>query len=278
MWVGATNHAATRALDGRENVDRKSELGEQQPARTELVTSVGKALALLTAFDRATPIGVSELARKTELSKATAFRLLAILEQFRFVERVGKRYRLGTKMFELGNQVAYCVPRSLREVAHPYLEELHVLSGETAQLAVLEGFDVLYLDKVYGHNQARSPSHVGRRVPAHCAALGKVLLAASPLDVIDRLLGEPLESLTPYTIVQPSAFLAELDRIRADGVAFDREEASLGLVCVAAPVRNRRGVVVAAVSISGASGRYDPARFVGALRRAAEEIGQRLYT
>lgn len=248
------------------------------PGRSELATSVGKAMALLTAFDRATPIGVSELARKAELSKSTAFRLLTTLEQFQLVVRVGSRYRLGTKLFELGNQVAYCCPSSLREIAHPYLEELHELSHQTAQLAVLDGRDVLYLDKVFGHDHVRSPSHVGRRIPAHCTALGKVLLAHAGSDVVDTLLTGKLERRTPYSIVQPSLLREELDTIRHRGVAFDREEASVGLVCIAAPIRNRRNDTVAAVSVSGPAGRFDPDQFTTPVRRAAVSIGERLYS
>ena len=246
-------------------------------ARGDLATSVGKAMALLSAFDRATPIGVSELARKAELSKSTAFRLLTILEQFQLVQRAGSRYRLGTKLFELGNQVAYCCPSSLRDIAHPWLEELHDLSNQTAQLAVLDGHDVLYLDKVFGHDHVRSPSHVGRRMPAHCTGLGKAMLAFGDEHLVDALLAAKLERRTPYTIVQPGLFRAELEATRCAGASFDREEASVGLVCVAAPVHNRRHETVAAVSISGPAGRFEPDRFVSHVRRAAAAIGDRLY-
>jgi IclR family transcriptional regulator, KDG regulon repressor len=260
------------------DVDTAVELEAVDEPRSELGTSVGKAMALLTAFDRSTPIGVSELARKADLPKSTAFRLLAILEQFHLVERVESRYRLGTKLFELGNQVAYCCPRSLREIAHPYLEELHKLSHETAQLAILDGCDVLYLDKVFGHDHVRTPSHVGRRVPAHAAALGKVLLADSSEAIVDEVLSRPIQPLTRYTIFQPHLFRDELASIRRNGVAFDREEVSLGLVCVAAPVRNVRGETVAAISVSGKVGRFDPDRFVGHVRRVAAAVGDQLYS
>ena len=244
--------------------------------RSQLGTSVGKAMALLTAFDRAAPIGVSELARKSDLPKSTAFRLLAVLEQWQLVERVGTRYRLGTKLFELGNRVAYCCPRGLREVAHPFLEELHEATHETVHLAVLVDYDVLYLDKVFGHNPVRSPSYVGGRVPAHCSAIGKAMIAFGEPDLVERLLTSHLERRTPYTIVQTRVLWEELQSIRQDGVAFDREEARIGLSCVAVPIRNRRGDAVAGVSISGATPRFEPEHYVSSLRRVAASIGDRL--
>jgi IclR family KDG regulon transcriptional repressor len=244
--------------------------------RNDLSTSVGKAMALLAAFDRAAPIGVSELARKANLPKSTAFRLLAVLEQWQLVERVDTRYRLGTKLFELGNRVAYCCPHGLREIAHPFLEELHEATHEIVHLAVLVDYDVLYLDKVFGHNPVASPSHVGGRVPAHCSAIGKAIMAFCEAERVERLLATDLERRTPYTTVQARLLRQELESIRQSGVAFDREGARLGLSCVAAPIRNRRGEAVAGLSISGATTRFEPERYVSNVRRAAASIGDRL--
>jgi IclR family transcriptional regulator, KDG regulon repressor len=244
--------------------------------RNELSTSVGKAMALLAAFDRAAPIGVSELARKADLPKSTAFRLLAVLEQWQLVERVDTRYRLGTKLFELGNRVAYCCPHGLREVAHPFLEELHEATHEIVHLAVLVDYDVLYLEKVFGHNPVRSPSHVGGRVPAHCSAIGKAIMAFGEPEYVERLLASRLERRTPYTIVEARLLREELESIRKSGVAFDREGARLGLSCVAAPIRDRRGQAVAGLSISGATTRFDPGRYASYIRRVAASIGDRL--
>jgi len=261
-------------VDVERTATRKEASSEHE--RSELSTSVGKAMALLTAFDRAAPIGVSELARKTDLPKSTAFRLLAVLQQWQLVERVGTRYRLGTKLFELGNRVAYCCPHGLREVAHPFLEELHEVSHEIIHLGVLIDSEVLYLDKVFGHNPVRSPSHVGARVPAHCTAIGKAMIAFGEAEQIERFLNSRLERRTPYTIVQGRVLREEFETIRQSGVAFDREGARLGLSCVAVPILNRRGRAVAGLSISGATTRFRPERFVTNLRRAAGSIGDRL--
>jgi IclR family transcriptional regulator, KDG regulon repressor len=251
-------------------------MGSESAMRSELGTSVGKAMALLTAFDRSTPLGVSELSRKADVTKSTAHRLLAVLEELGLVYRDGSRYRLGTKLFELGNQVAYCCPSSLREVAHPYLDELHQTSRQTTHLAILDGSDVLYLDKLFGHDQVRTPSHVGGRAPAHCTALGKVLLAHASSPFL-TLSGVPLVRRTRYTIVQPNLLNVQLDEAKTRGVAFDYEEAAIGLTCVAAPLRNRKGSIVAAISVSGSSSGFDPARLATRVSDVAAAISLKLF-
>jgi DNA-binding IclR family transcriptional regulator len=247
-----------------------------ESGRIDLATSVGKALALLDAFDSpAAALGVTELARRAGLPKSTAFRLLAALEAGSFVERNGNRWCLGRRLFELGNLVSYCRPRNLRDVALPFLSDLYELTHETVHLAVLEGIEVLYVEKLYGHNKVRTPSQVGGRVPAHCSALGKAMLAYADEATVAKVIAGGLDARTPYTIVVPSLFRAEIDAVRREGVAFDREEATLGLTCVAAAVF-RDGRAVAAVSVSGHSSRFVPAAIAGAVRKAATGIAAEL--
>jgi DNA-binding IclR family transcriptional regulator len=240
--------------------------------RMEFGTSVGKAIALLEAFDRPGGIGVSELSRSSGLPKSTAYRLLQILEEWQLIERSGRRYRLGSRLFELGNRVPYCTPRSLRDVAHPFLEELYELSHETVHLAVINGTDVLYLEKLYGHNPVRSPSYIGGRVPAYSTALGKAMLAYSSKELVTRVLASQLQPRTPHTVVLPGLFLEQLRRAKDTGVAFDREEASIGLTCVAAPILDKQNQPVAAISISGATSRFRPDEYAAAVRRCAVAI------
>jgi DNA-binding IclR family transcriptional regulator len=243
----------------------------------DLDTSVGKALALLSSFDRVSILGVTELARRVGVSKSTAFRLLAILQEWNLVEREGRRYRLGTRVFELGNQVSFCRPHNLRESAHPFLQDLYEVTHETVHLAVLDGQDVVYVDKVFGKDPVPSPSRIGGRVPAHCAAVGKAILAFADEDIVRAVLDNPLQTRTRYTTTLPRLLIEELARIRRMGVAFDREEANLGLTCVAAPIFGPEGRSVAAVSISGATGRFQPDRHVWTVRRGASGISQSLY-
>lgn len=237
-------------------------------------TSVGKALALLEAFETIdVSLGVSELARRTGIPKSTAFRLLAILEQRQLIDRQGTRYMLGKHLFELGNRVSFCRPRSLRDISLPYLSDLYELTHETVHLAILEGTDVLYLEKLFGHRQVRAPSMVGGRVPAYCSAIGKALLSASDAETKQAVLERGLTPRTGYTIVIESLFEEELHAVRDRGVAFDHEESTVGVNCVASPVITRTGRLAGAVSICGPTGRFSPTAVAGAVEQAARAIG-----
>ncbi len=239
-----------------------------------LGTSVGKALALLDAFESLdTSLGVSELARRTGIPKSTAFRLLAILEQRQLVERENTRYCLGKRLFELGNRVSYCRPRSLRDTALPYISDLYELTHETVHLAVLDGTDVLYVEKIFGHQQVKAPSTVGGRVPAYCSAIGKALLAWSDAAKVEATVARGLKPRTGYTIVTPGRLVDELKVIRSQGVAYDREESNLGINCVASPIVSRSGRLIGGISVCGGAARFVPNTVAGAVAQAARGIG-----
>jgi IclR family KDG regulon transcriptional repressor len=234
--------------------------------------SVSKALQLLDSFSQGGEIyGVSELARRADLPKSTAFRLLAHLEQAGYVERVGTNYRLAWRLFELGNRVEHCSPRGLREVALPSLSELYATTQHTAHLAVLRGAEVVYLEKIHGHRGVRTPTTVGCRMPAACVGLGKAILAFNDRATIRQVLELGLQRRTPYSLANPGRFLRELERVHAQGYALDREEAALGLACVAAPILVD-GRAVAAISVSTSTAAYDPERLVPVVRRTAARI------
>jgi DNA-binding IclR family transcriptional regulator len=236
--------------------------------------SVTKALQLLDAFRHAGPtLGVSEIARLAGVPKSTAFRLLAYLEQSGFVEREGRDYVLGRHLFELGNSVPLCRPRGLRDVAAPHLSQLFVKTGKVVHLAVLEGTDIVYVEKIYGHDTVPVPTAVGSRMPAACSSLGKAMLAFSDRDTIRRVLEDGLAPRTRYSIAEPARFLQELRRVHRDAVAFDREEVQLGLVCTASPILVD-GRAVAAVSVAGQATRFNPAAVANDVRRAAEAISR----
>ena len=241
-------------------------------AAERLDTSIGKALALLDAFTEEMPsLGASELARRAGVPKSSAHRILLFLEANGYVERVGTNFRLGRRLFELGNHIAYCRPRGLRDIALPYLTDLYERSHQVVHLAVLDGIDVLYLEKLFGHRHVRTPSHVGGRVPATCCGLGKALLAFNGSGAVDQAIAAGLRPRTPYTLASETLFRADLAQIRREGVAYDRVEVAVGLTCVAAPVL-KNGVAVAAVSVAGSSGEFDPTQHAAAVRRAALAI------
>jgi DNA-binding IclR family transcriptional regulator len=242
------------------------------------VPSVTKALQLLEAFRSSGPVvGVSEIARLADVPKSTAFRLLAYLEKSGFVDRRGRGYSLGQRLFELGNSVPVCRPHGLRDVAMPHLSDLFVATGSVVHLGVLDGTDVVYLEKLFGRTTLQVPTMVGGRMPASSSALGKAMLAVNGREAIAPVLEKGLSRLTPYSISDPSRFLHQLSKVRAEGVAYDREEVRLGMVCVAAPILSH-GRAVAAVSVSSPTTRFNETVVATQVRTAAERISEELGT
>jgi len=241
---------------------------------TGLATSVGKALAVLAAFrGDGVVLGVTQIAERAGIPKSTAHRILAVLVEHGYIDRDDVRYQLSRRMFELGNMVAECRPRSLRSVAAPFLGSLYEATHATIHLAVLEGPDVIYVDKICGHQSVQVPSRIGGRIPALCTALGKAILALSGDEVRDQALGQPVPRLTPRTVVNPTLLAAALETTRQTGIAHDNEGVRLGVRCIAAPIV-RRGRPVGAISMSFASTARVPAQAEDLLQRAVEAIGR----
>lgn len=238
------------------------------------LTSVGKALALLDAFrSPAKVLGVTELATRVGLPKATTHRLLGAMVEYGYLQREGNRYCLAPRVFELGNQVPMCGPSGLRERAAPVMTELFAATEETIHLAMPVDNEVLYLAKIMGRHAIPWSTRVGARSPAHCTALGKVLLAFGGPQARAAATQLDLRRFTPYTLYQPGRLLQSLEQTRNDGIAVDHEEFRLGLTCIAAPIIDHRtGRAIAALSISSLTSAHDGRRFARRLQRAAEKI------
>ncbi len=218
-------------------------------------------------------LGFAELRRRTGLPKGTLHRTLADMTEARLLDRTDVGYRLGGHLFELGMRAS--VERSLIEVATPFMEDLYVRTGETVHLGVLDGADVVYLSKIGGHRQAAAPSRIGGRMPLHCTAIGKTLLAFSDGALRDDVLSRPLQQRTRHTVVAPGTLRIQLDRIRNDGVAYEFEESAAGVVCVGAAIWETEELV-GAVSVTGPSHRFRPQAHATHVRAAAENIGYAL--
>jgi DNA-binding IclR family transcriptional regulator len=215
-------------------------------------------------------LGVSELAASAGLPKSTAHRLLSTLVGSGYVRRVGDRYRLSEHAFEMGNTMWACRPGGLRERAIPFMIELAQQTQETVHLAILDGNSVLYLEKLFGHQATPCPTSVGARRPVHCTALGKALLAYSPRS---RLTEGALRRYTPATRTSDEALAHDLERARGDGVAAECEEFRAGLMCVAAPILDRRsGYAIAAISVSTTPGRANLRRLASQLLRVTGSL------
>jgi IclR family transcriptional regulator, KDG regulon repressor len=219
---------------------------------TGAVNSVVRALAILSLFDLDhSEMGVSQVAELVGLHKSTAHRLLRTLESQGFVTKTERsKYVLGRKIFELG-ALAYA-QGGFHGIVLEELGRLMERTNETAHLAVLDDVDVLYLEKVESQRPLRMPSAVGRRQPADRTALGKVLLAHLDSRDLSRLQNRLRGDPDP---LEADALIRELQTVRADGYAVDREELEQGLMCIAAPVTTLSGEVCAAVSVSGPTSR-----------------------
>lgn len=236
---------------------------------------LGRAMTLLTAFRSGeAEMTLAELSRRTGIPKPTAHRLLAELATWNIVERTPSGLRLGMGLFELGQLAPR--QRGLREAAAPFLADLLEATHETVHLAVLDGLDVVYIQKLVARRGPRLPSQVGGRMPAYCTGVGKALLAFAPPELLAEVFAEGLLRRTPRTIVAPGLLEQELRRIRATGVAEEHEESTVGIACVAAPVLARGRRAVAAISITGWANRLDTGRLVPAVRTAALGLSRAL--
>ena len=246
------------------------------PVAAQSVNSVERAARLLDAMAEAGGgSGVSPLAAKTGLPYATVHRLLTALTACGYVrqEAGSRRYVLGPALVRLGTTAR----RAYGWWAQPYLEELAELSGETANLASLDGDEIVYVAQAQSSQMMRMFAEVGNRVPVHTTAVGKVLLGFRPRDEVTALAKRRgLAPKTPHTITTVDRLIEEVEKARVDGYATDDGEAELGVNCVAVPVVAEGGrEPLAAMSISGPASRLTPERraeIVPAMIRLADRM------
>ena len=248
------------------------------------IQTVTNALRLLEAFDENEELGVTELSRRLDLHKNNVFRLLATLHERNYVDQCdNERYRLGPGCLALGR--SFTRGLNLLRAARPILEGLASEVGETVHIGQLRGFEVLHLDAESARGLLVAGSRVGQRLPAHCTALGKLLLAQGSAELRqaydNEVVGtEGLSQLTAETITDRNKFFEHLRGVSAEELAFDFEECEVGLNCVAAPIYNDTEAVVAALSLSGPCFRLSEDvlrdRLAPHLSRAAEALSGRL--
>src|SRR4051794_13848783 len=240
---------------------------------TQAIDRAAQLLVLVLTAER--PSGLGELAQAAELPKSTASRLLEALERQGLVTQHGARGRfsVGPVLLRFGQRGL--LDRHLAELAQPHLHALAEASGETVNLAVPGALGVEHLAEVSSRHFLGTGRWVGRRVPYHCTAVGKVLLAFGAAALPDA----PLEPLTEQTIVDSERLAAELAAVRRVGTAAAVDELEVGLTAVAAPVRGEGGEVVAALTISGPTLRLGPERLAvlgPELMREADALSERL--
>ncbi|MEU3618022.1 IclR family transcriptional regulator [Streptomyces sp. NPDC006872] len=217
---------------------------------------------------------LAALVERTGLAKATVHRLADELVELGLLERRRVGYRLGIGLFELGELVH--TKSNLRAVALPFMGDLYEISRETVHLAVPDGTDVVYAEKLCGHNSAEVPSRVGGRLPMSCTAGGKALLAHADRETVEKALSRPLRKLTDRSLTHPAELNQQLAEIRRTGLAFDSEETASGVSCIAVPIFVE-GTARAALSLTMATERLVAPNIGPALRAVGFAFGRAMH-
>jgi IclR family transcriptional regulator, KDG regulon repressor len=242
-----------------------------------MVKSVSRALDIITLVSlKKGGMGVTEIANQIDINKSSVYRILSTLVQYGYIEQDSEtgRYKLGYKFLEVSSKLLESI--DLRAEARPYLQELENLTNEVIHLVVYDQGEVVYIEKLEGNETLRMHSKVGKRAPMHCTSVGKAILAYLPsnvvLDILDRK-GMPMH--TDKTITNRDSFLQELIEVRKRGYALDLEENEYGITCIAVPIFDHLGKVIAAVSISGPTMRMTKER-MEQLQSQMIQIGKKI--
>lgn len=234
-----------------------------------------KAEKVLAAFDGAHPrLSLTEVIRRSGLSRSSAHRILDQLVQLRWLEREGRDYRMGMRILEHGGLAAH--HNRLLRAALPRLDDLHEATGKLVQLYVLDGTEVVCLERIGTLDAHAVPTRVGARLPAHCTAAGKAILGFGDPACVERVIAAGLHPRTHRTVAHTAPFRTELLSVRDRGVAFDLEGTYPGLVCVAAPLRGA-GRAIAAVSVSSMGGHRSMERLTPLLQSCTRSIWAELH-
>jgi IclR family transcriptional regulator, pca regulon regulatory protein len=235
----------------RERVARQS---ERLMSQSNHVQSLARGLAVIRSFDVDNPEQtLSEVAKRTDLTRATARRLLLTLTDLGYATTDGKRFSLTPAVLDIG--YAYLSSLNIQQIAQPFLESLSEAAKESVSVSVLDGTDIVYVARVPTARIMTISLGLGTRLPAHCTSMGRVLLAELDDAVVEQRLPVALDALTDRTIVSRAELMAELGRVRGQGYALVDQELEIGVRSVAAPLRDSSGRATAAMNISTHAGR-----------------------
>lgn len=251
-------------------------MSEQHEAKGSIQV-IERMMSLLDVLaETPEPASLKALSKATGLHPSTAHRILAAMTHSRLVERHdASTYALGIRLLELGNIVKSRI--NIRDVALPYMQDLHETVGEAINLGIRDGDEIIYLERTSsGRSLVRVVYLVGGRAPLHLTSLGKLFLASENLASVHAYAQRTgLPGKTPHSLTNLVALEKELDKIRRHDLAYDNEEAELGLRCIASPIRNDEGSVVAGLSISAPTDRHKQI-WAEQIRAAAAEISRAL--
>ncbi|MFE5239633.1 MULTISPECIES: IclR family transcriptional regulator [unclassified Streptomyces] len=233
-----------------------------------------RAMRILRLFTSSSPtLTVSEIARRAGLPVATAHRLVNELVELGALDRVeGRQVRMGYQLWELASRSSRAL--DLREVAMPFMEDLQTVVRQHTQIGVLEGTDVLYLERLSARGAVQNITRIAGRLPIHATSAGLVLLAHSPLELQEEVLSQPLPRYTPRTVTDPAQLRSLLAQVRREGFVVATRMISQAGTGVAVPVRGEDGEVVAALSVVIPAADPHPRAPVPALQAAGRGISR----
>ena len=263
-------------------MEHESKMAKKTPTKSAAVPLVSAAARVLTVLEKLSQqrsIGLEELSREIKLAKPTVYRFLLTLQELGYARRVeNERWAFSMKMFTVGSRALDHL--DLHAAARPVAEALADELDETIHMGVLDGDSAVYVLKIESKYHIRMYSRVGRRMPLYCTAIGKVLLAYSNEEERNAALkGIKLLAITKNTITSRAALDVELAQVRQQGYALDNEEREEGLHCIGAPIFDYTGAIVATLSVSWPSFRYergDEAGKVDKVKAAAARISHTL--
>lgn len=242
----------------------------------DFVRALARGLAVLKAFDQSNPaMTLSDVARKTDLSRASAGRFLKTLVSLEYASFDGRNYRLRPRVLELG--MAYFSSHSFVDIANPILKEAAARAQEPCSMAVLDGSDIVYVVRHTADRMMSISITIGKRYPAHYTSLGWVLLGGLADPELDRILAEAeLREVTPHTITDRARLRALIEQGRREGYCEADSQLETGILSIAVPVRDRTGAIIAAINMGVPSSRHDRDSLrqdlLPVLRDAATEI------
>ncbi|SMP59948.1 IclR family transcriptional regulator [Anoxynatronum buryatiense] len=245
--------------------------------RDYVVKSVVKALDILEMLDQEKELGISELAEKLQLDKSTVHRLVTTLKLQGYVtqNQTNQKYANSIKLFEMGNRMIEGM--GFRRQCQPYLEELAMRTHETVNLAIQDGHEIIYIDKIESRATIKVDLGIGKRLPMYCTGLGKAMLAWLPEEELDQLYGETVfKPYTPKTLTTLQDLKESLAVIRQQGYSLDDEEYVVGLMCVAAPIWNHQGRPIAAISVAVPEYRFQEGLVTTDYGEVVKEISEKI--
>jgi len=235
-----------------------------------------RAAAILGAFDAThRELTLAALVERSGMPRSTTHRTADRMIRLGWLDKPREKYRIGNRLFEISSLAP--IRHELREAVLPFLQDLHNATKTTVQLGVLDGTQILVVEKITGHRPSPVLSQAGGTIPAYCSGLGRAILAYRDRATVDAVLGAGMPARTSRTLTSPVAVLRELTAIPDQGWALDREEGNVGVTCVAAPIFGPLGDVVAALSVTGPS-KLVHANRIGPAVRLAGAAASRAYS